>query len=115
MFARHGAAVRAEQGVYTGYLFTSMSTNALILEPVFYWPEARHAIIENTIEPQHLARLPKLDCEPRSATAVVVEARRAAERDFHCASVAPISRSAAPMPYLAEHGIRGVAGACLRC
>jgi FAD/FMN-containing dehydrogenase len=63
------------EGVYTGYLFTSMSTNALILEPVFYWPEARHALIEKTIEPQHLARLPVLADNP-GATAVVVEARR---------------------------------------
>ena len=30
----------AQHGVYTGYLFTSLSTNALIVEPVFYWPEA---------------------------------------------------------------------------
>jgi FAD/FMN-containing dehydrogenase len=63
------------EGVYTGYLFTSMSTNALILEPVFYWPEARNALIEKTIEPTHLSRLPRLDQNP-GATAVVVEARR---------------------------------------
>jgi FAD/FMN-containing dehydrogenase len=74
MFADMAPAFERE-GVYTGYLFTSMSTNALIIEPVFYWPEARHAIIEQTIEPQHLARLPELDANP-SATAVVVEARR---------------------------------------
>jgi hypothetical protein len=64
-----------EYGVYTGYLFTSLSTNALILEPVFYWPEARNPLIEATIEPQHLARLPSLDPNP-AATAVVAEARR---------------------------------------
>jgi hypothetical protein len=52
-----------------------MSTNALIIEPVFYWPEARHALIETTIEPEHLARLPVLTDNP-AATAVVTEARR---------------------------------------
>jgi len=64
-----------QHGVYVGYLFTAMSTNALIIEPVFYWPEARHALIETTIEPEHLARLPVLADNP-AATAVVTEARR---------------------------------------
>jgi FAD/FMN-containing dehydrogenase len=63
------------EGVYTGYLFTSLSTNALIIEPVLYWPEARHTLIERTIEPHHLAHLPALPENP-GATAVVVEARR---------------------------------------
>jgi FAD/FMN-containing dehydrogenase len=67
-------AFRAE-GVYCGYLFTSMSTNALIIEPVFYWPEARNALISATVEPDHLARLPTLPENPK-ATAVVVEARK---------------------------------------
>ncbi len=62
-------------GVYTGYLFTALSTNAIVLEPVFYWPEARHALIDATVEPQHLARLPTLSENP-AATAVVAEARR---------------------------------------
>ena len=63
------------EGVYVGYLFTSLSTNALIIEPVFYWPEARHAVIEQAMEPQHLARLPVLGANP-AATAVVAEARK---------------------------------------
>ena len=63
------------EGVYCGYLFTSMSTNALIIEPVFYWPEARNALIEQTIEPQHLMHLPVLPENP-GATAVVSEARK---------------------------------------
>jgi FAD/FMN-containing dehydrogenase len=64
-----------QHGVYTGYLFTAMSTNALIIEPVFYWPEARHALIDATVEPQHLARLPTL-APNAAATAVVAQARR---------------------------------------
>ncbi len=62
-------------GIYVGYLFTSLSTNALIIEPVFYWPEARHRLIETAIEPQHLAKLPSLPSNPQ-ATAAVAEARR---------------------------------------
>jgi FAD/FMN-containing dehydrogenase len=62
-------------GVYVGYLFTSLSTNALIIEPVFYWPESRHALIDATVESEHLARLPVLPDNPE-ATALVAEARR---------------------------------------
>jgi len=69
------APVFEQHGVYTGYLFTSLSTNALIIEPVFYWPEERNALIEATVEPQHLARLPSLAANP-DATAVVAEARK---------------------------------------
>jgi len=74
LFAEMGPAFE-QQGVYTGYLFTAMSTNALIIEPVFYWPEARHALIDAAVEPQHLARLPTLPENP-AATALVAEARR---------------------------------------
>jgi FAD/FMN-containing dehydrogenase len=69
------AAEFERHGVYTGYLFTALSTNAIVLEPVFYWPEARHALIEATVEPQHLARLPTLAANP-GASAVVAKARQ---------------------------------------
>jgi hypothetical protein len=60
--------------VFYGYLYTSLSTNALIIEPVFYWPEERYAIHESLMEKPHLARLPKLEANP-AATAAVVTAR----------------------------------------
>lgn len=62
-------------GIYTGYLFTSVSTNAITIEPVFYWPEAWRPIHESAVEPAHLARLKKLPANP-AATAVVAAARR---------------------------------------
>jgi len=72
---REMAPAFEREGVYVGYLFTSLSTNALIIEPVFYWPEARNALIEKTVEPQHLSQLPVLPDNP-GATAVVSEARK---------------------------------------
>jgi FAD/FMN-containing dehydrogenase len=63
------------QGIYIGYLFTALSTNALIIEPVFYWPDARHALIDATVETQHLSRLPTLPQNP-AASALVAQARR---------------------------------------
>lgn len=62
-------------GISTGYLFSSMSTNALIIEPVFYWPDERFAVHAVAIEPSHLARLPELAANP-SVTAIVAEARK---------------------------------------
>ncbi len=49
-----------EHGVFTGYLFSSLSTNAIVIEPVFYWPDERAPIHESLIEPPHLAKLPVL-------------------------------------------------------
>ncbi|KPF87197.1 FAD-linked oxidase [alpha proteobacterium AAP38] len=77
-FARHD--------IKTGYLFTSMSTNALILEPVIYWPEKRLPVHYEALEPAHMARLPEHADNP-DATAVVTEARKhliATFRRFGC-------------------------------
>jgi FAD/FMN-containing dehydrogenase len=63
------------EGVSIGYLFTGVSTNALIIEPVFYWPEERFPIHEVAIEPAHLAKLPTLGANPQ-ATALVTLARK---------------------------------------
>jgi FAD/FMN-containing dehydrogenase len=64
----------AQAGISAGYLYTSLSTNALIIEPVFYWPEERYSLHETLMEKPHLARLPVL---PRNdnATAIVTQAR----------------------------------------
>ncbi len=61
-------------GVKAGYLFSSISTNALLVEPVFYWPGERLAVHEAAMQPEHLAKLPSLPDDPQ-ATAVVVQAR----------------------------------------
>jgi FAD/FMN-containing dehydrogenase len=74
LFAQMAEAFE-DHGIYCCYLFTSMSTNALIIEPVFYWPEVRQALIDRSVEPQHLAKLPKSPPNPQ-ATALVAEARR---------------------------------------
>lgn len=66
-FARHGVSI--------GYLFTHLSTNAIIVEPVFYWPDERFAVHESAVEPSHLARLPSQAPNP-AAAALVAEARR---------------------------------------
>ena len=61
-------------GIYTGFLFTSLSTNAVTIEPVFFWPRGYRPVHATMVEAAHLSRLPKLDSAP-DATAVVTEAR----------------------------------------
>ncbi len=63
-------------GITTGYLFTSLSTNALTVEPVFFWPHGYRPIHAALMEPSYLKGLPKLDPNP-AATAVVAKARDA--------------------------------------
>jgi FAD/FMN-containing dehydrogenase len=48
----------AAAGISTGYLFTHLETNAITVEPVFYWPDERFAVHAQAVEPAHLARLP---------------------------------------------------------
>lgn len=74
LFAEMAAEFEAH-GIYTGYLFSSLSTNALLIEPVFYWPNGYRPVHESMMEKAHLAGLPKLDANPQ-ATAVVARARK---------------------------------------
>jgi len=64
------------QGIHTGFLFTSMASNGLIIEPVFFWPQGWRPVHESAVEPSHLARLQQR--EPNAAaTALVTELRQA--------------------------------------
>jgi FAD/FMN-containing dehydrogenase len=62
-------------GIFTGYLFSSLSTNGIIVEPVFFWPHGYRPVHASMVEPGHLARLPKLPPNP-AATDVVRRARK---------------------------------------
>ncbi len=74
LFAELAPAFERE-GVFTGYLFTHVSTNAITIEPVFFWPHGWRPIHEVHVEPTHLARLPKPAPNP-TATALVADTRK---------------------------------------
>ncbi len=42
--------------ITTGFLVTAMSTNAFLIEPVIYYPDARGALHEQTVQPNVLER-----------------------------------------------------------
>ena len=50
-----------------GYVVFAISTTAVLLEPMFYWPDARENYHERVIAPAHLAKLPVLPADPAAA------------------------------------------------
>jgi len=62
-------------GVTTGYLLTTLETNAFLIEPVFIWPEEIWPIHEQTVEPSVLKRIKRFENNPKS-TDIVKEARQ---------------------------------------
>jgi FAD/FMN-containing dehydrogenase len=65
----------AQAGISTGYLFTHLETNAITIEPVFYWPDERYAVHAQAVEPAHMARLPAPPPANPAAASLVKEAR----------------------------------------
>lgn len=63
-----------KHGIFNGFLFSSLSTTAIVIEPVFFWPEGYRPIHESMVEPAHLKNLKQLGPNA-AATAVVDEAR----------------------------------------
>jgi FAD/FMN-containing dehydrogenase len=73
MFAEMAAQFEKD-GVSTGYLVTSLGTTGYLIEPVFFWPGARFAVHDATVEAQFLKRLPK-HAHSQSAADTVAAAR----------------------------------------
>lgn len=74
VYARRKAEMDSHE-VHTGFLFTSMASNALIIEPVFFWPQGWRKVHESAVEPAHLARLEQRPMNAE-ATAVVMSVRK---------------------------------------
>lgn len=51
-------------GVSTGYLFATVSTHAVVIEPVLFWPDELYPLHEASVESKHLARLPRHAANP---------------------------------------------------
>jgi FAD/FMN-containing dehydrogenase len=64
------AALLAEHGIEWGFVPFAISTNAILVEPMLYWPDARDAYHERMIAPSHLGKLPALPPNPQAAAAM---------------------------------------------
>ncbi|MDG5496098.1 FAD-binding oxidoreductase [Niveispirillum sp. BGYR6] len=70
-------SMRAEldaHGVENAFLFSGMSTNAILIEPTFYWPDAMLPVHHAYVEQGHMAKLPVNP--PNAEAAAVVEKSR---------------------------------------
>lgn len=72
LFARHREQMKA-LGIETGYLLATVSTNCMVLEPVFFWPDELMEVHRRNVESDHLARIPGFEqnLEAREAVARV--------------------------------------------
>jgi FAD/FMN-containing dehydrogenase len=61
------AALLEQHGIEWGYVTFAISTNAILIEPMLYWPGARDIYHERVIQPAQLAKLPKLPAAPETA------------------------------------------------
>jgi FAD/FMN-containing dehydrogenase len=57
-------------GIEWGYVTFAISTTAILVEPMLYWPGARAPYHERIIAPAHLAKLPRLSPDPETAEVV---------------------------------------------
>ena len=64
------AALIDKHDIHYGFLFTGMSTNAIVIEPVFFWPQGWRDVHEKYIEPSHLARLKRRPVNEEATAAV---------------------------------------------
>jgi len=56
VYESHAAEMERE-GVGAGYMFATVGTTGLLIEPVFFWPDAIDDIHRRYVEPGHLAKL----------------------------------------------------------
>ena len=75
LYAEHAAAM-GDHGIGAGYMFAIAGTTGVLVEPVFFWPDAIDALHRASVEPDHLARLAGFAANP-AARAVVEQLRNA--------------------------------------
>jgi len=73
LYARFEAA-KAKHNVRTGFLLVTVGNYGFLIEPVFFWPDARLAMYGKVMRPEHLARLPEHAAD-EAARGVVLQMR----------------------------------------
>ncbi|MCC5867445.1 MAG: FAD-binding oxidoreductase [Gammaproteobacteria bacterium] len=69
LYARHENSMR-EHKIQYGAMFLSVSTNAFLYEPVFYWEDERNACIDRMVPADYLAQLPTYPPNPQGRALV---------------------------------------------
>jgi len=63
-------ATLSEHNIECGFVAFAISTNAILFEPMFYWPGARQPYHQRMIDPGYLAKLPNLPANPAADAAM---------------------------------------------
>jgi FAD/FMN-containing dehydrogenase len=71
VFARHRDDCERLE-IDHGYLSCTVADRGILLEPVFYWPDARQAFHERVLDPAYLAKLPSYPHNPAARAAVAL-------------------------------------------
>lgn len=64
-------AVKAKHNIRTGFLLITVGNYGFLIEPVFFWPDARLAMYDKTMRAEHLARLPAYPADDAARAAVL--------------------------------------------
>jgi FAD/FMN-containing dehydrogenase len=75
LYARYKPRTAAHT-IRTGFLLITVGNYGFLIEPVFFWPDARLAMYDRVIRAEHLARLPTHPAD-EAARATVLEMREA--------------------------------------
>ncbi|MBM3515286.1 MAG: FAD-binding oxidoreductase [Alphaproteobacteria bacterium] len=70
LYARY-EAIKTKHSIRTGFLLVTVGTYGFLIEPVFFWPDARLGMYARTMRPEHLARLPEHPAAPEARAAVL--------------------------------------------
>jgi FAD/FMN-containing dehydrogenase len=69
LFSEHQSELE-KYNIEWGYLLATISNNALVFEPVFFWPDQWLPLQRATVEPKHLAKLSEAPANPAATAAV---------------------------------------------
>jgi FAD/FMN-containing dehydrogenase len=70
LYARY-EAIKTQHNIRTGFLLITVGTYGFLIEPVFFWPDARLGMYARAIRPEHLARIPEHAAAPEARAAVL--------------------------------------------
>jgi len=82
VYARHADAI-ARFDIDKGYLIASVGSTGILIEPVFYWPDARLAFHERVLDSAYLAKLERFPDNPPARAAVDQMRRELADTLTH--------------------------------
>ncbi|MBL8642345.1 MAG: FAD-binding oxidoreductase [Rhodospirillaceae bacterium] len=70
LYARY-ETLKAQHNIRTGFLLVTVGNYGFLIEPVFFWPDARLSMHGQVMRPEHLDRLPTYPADEAARAAVL--------------------------------------------